>query len=102
MSEFSDKYKLMTLNTINEQQANNDANALIRQLAVTYPEGLDWRQKRSYMFTDSQTLSPDGKSLEITGYIRNNFLSVNRLLQMTGSKSVFKISKIELGADPCP
>lgn len=57
---------------------------------------------RSYMLADEAKVSADKKELKISGYIRGNLLNVNRLLQLTGSKSVFKIKKIELAKDTCP
>jgi pre-rRNA-processing protein TSR1 len=101
VSEFTDQYKFMTMNTVTEQTCYNDANALLRQLAVTYPQGLDWRQLRSYMLVDKWERLDDAQ-VAIQGYIRGNLLSVNRCLQMTGSKSVFSIDRIELAKDLCP
>jgi hypothetical protein len=34
---------------INLAQAQTDVNALLRQIAVMYPEEVTWRQNRSYM-----------------------------------------------------
>lgn len=100
MSEFSEKYKLMTINAITEQTLRNDASAVLRQVAVTYPEGMRWKQSRSYMLVDQ--VKRQGAQVKVSGYIRNNLLCAKRLLQMTGSKAVFKIDSIALGQDPCP
>lgn len=48
-SEFTDKYKFMTLNKSSETLLSSDSNAMLRQIAVSYPEELTWREKRSYM-----------------------------------------------------
>jgi hypothetical protein len=43
------------------------------------------------------------KQVTIEGYIRQNFLNSKRLIHITGRLPMaFKISKIELGRDPCP
>lgn len=39
-SEFTDKHKLMTVNSLNEK---TDINALLRAIAVIYPTNLTWR-----------------------------------------------------------
>jgi hypothetical protein len=36
-SEFTDKYKFMMLNGINDSQLYSDSNALLRQVAVQFP-----------------------------------------------------------------
>ncbi len=36
-SEFTDKYKFMMLNAVNDYQLSMDSNAILRQIAVTFP-----------------------------------------------------------------
>ena len=45
-SEFTDKHKFMNVNL---STASADVNALLRQVAVQYPEAITWREHRSYM-----------------------------------------------------
>jgi hypothetical protein len=45
-SEFTDRHKFMNVNLA---QASTDVNAILRQIAVMYPEEVTWRQNRSYM-----------------------------------------------------
>jgi hypothetical protein len=91
----------MTLNAATPQTLHSDTNALLRQTACTFPQGLAWRQTRSYMLVHNVTrLAPH--KLQVSGYIRNNLLSAKRLLQLTGQKGVLKIESIQLGNDPCP
>ena len=35
---------------VNLSNAQTDVNALLRQVAVLYPEDITWRQNRSYMY----------------------------------------------------
>jgi len=44
--EFTDRHKFMCVNALN---CETDINALLRQIAVTFPEHLTWREQRSYM-----------------------------------------------------
>lgn len=81
MSEFTDKYKFMS---INKMQEDSDVNALLRQIAVTFPEKLTWRQDRSYMYAKVSKVDPAAKEVVLEGYIRNNFLNIKRLLHLTG------------------
>ena len=46
VSEFTDKHKFMCVNALND---TTDINALLRQIAVTHPEKITWRDKRSYV-----------------------------------------------------
>ena len=36
-SEFTDRYKFMMLNAVTESELSKDANAMLRQIAVTFP-----------------------------------------------------------------
>lgn len=64
-SEFTNKQKFMNVNIINAQ---NDINALLRQIAVLYPEEITWRQNRSYML--GQVAHIDQNEMHVEGYIR--------------------------------
>jgi hypothetical protein len=68
--------------TVNLAQANTDINALLRQIAVTYPEEVTWRQTRSYML--GQVTKVLEKEVQFEGYIRGNMLNVKRLVHITG------------------
>jgi hypothetical protein len=68
--------------TVNLAQANTDINALLRQIAVTYPEEVTWRQNRSYML--GQVTKVQEKEVQFEGYIRGNMLNVKRLVHITG------------------
>ena len=37
VSEFTDKYKFLPLNNVTETVSSNDSNAILRQVAVTFP-----------------------------------------------------------------
>lgn len=101
VSEFTPKHKLMGINSVTAQTLHCDTNALLRQVASTFPQGLAWRQNRSYMLVQKVDRIGENK-VEVSGFIRNNLLSAKRLLQITGQKGVLKIEKIQLGTDPCP
>ena len=44
------------------------------------------------------------KELEVTGYIKNNFLNIKRLMHVTGvsAQQGYRIKQIEITKDPCP
>lgn len=67
-SEFTDKYKFMSLNRSSEALLSNDANAMLRQIAVSYPEDLTWRRGRSYMLSEVAHVRED--EVHLRGYIR--------------------------------
>lgn len=99
VSEFTDKHKFMNINMASISQ---DVNALLRQLAVLYPEEITWRQNRSYML--GKCISLQNNEIQVEGYIRQNFLNVKRLMHITNIQEVqgFKIKRIEIAKDPCP
>jgi hypothetical protein len=101
VSEFTDKHKFMT---VNANTLDTDINALLRQIAVTYPTVIGWRNERSYMVTQTAKIDRNRKELVVSGYIRNNFLNIKRLVHITGlaSQQGFKVKQIELNQDPCP
>jgi len=49
-------------------------------------------------------IDPVKKELQVTGYIKRNFLNVKRLMHITGvsAQQGFKIKQIEISKDPCP
>ena len=81
VSEFTDQHKFMHLN---ELTINNDINAVLRRIAVTYPSRITWRDDRSYMLGQVTKMDNENKEILVTGYIKNNFLNVKRLIHMTG------------------
>lgn len=81
VSEFTDKHRFMTVNTMS---GDTDINALLRQIAVTYPEKLTWREDRSYMLGKVAEVDQKAKEVVVKGYIRNNLLNVKRLVHLTG------------------
>ena len=48
-SEFQNQSQFMV---INKFQKETDVNALLRQIAVTYPKEITWRNDRSYMLAE--------------------------------------------------
>mmetsp|Transcript_43994 Transcript_43994/g.42582 ORF Transcript_43994/g.42582 Transcript_43994/m.42582 type:complete len:106 (+) Transcript_43994:222-539(+) len=86
---------------INLASASTDVNALLRSIAVTFPNQVTWKSKRSYMLGEVKKLT-EGE-LEVEGYIRQNYLNAKRLIHITGKYPInFKIKKIELAKDLCP
>ena len=81
VSEFTDKHKFMCVNTLNQTQ---DINALLRQIAVTHPDTVTWRDERSYMLGELVSADKESKEITFQGYIRNNFLNIKRLMHITG------------------
>lgn len=69
----------MNVNLINGQ---TDINALLRQIAVLYPEEITWRQNRSYML--GKLTNIQGNELHFEGYMKQNMLNVKRLVHITG------------------
>lgn len=67
-SEFTDKYKFMFMNNTTETQAANDSNAILRQIAVQFPDEISWKNNRSYMLGEVSHLRED--EVHIRGYIR--------------------------------
>jgi pre-rRNA-processing protein TSR1 len=67
-SEFTDKCKFMSINKTTDSLLQTDSNALLRQIAVNYPEEITWRQKRSYMLGEVVHTRMD--EVHIKGYIR--------------------------------
>ena len=100
-SEFTDKYRFMSMNEVTETTLNNDANALLRQIAVLFPQDVTWKENRSYMLGEVAHVRSD--EVHITGYIRQNYLNAKRLIHITGNPVLsWKIKRIELAKDPCP
>jgi hypothetical protein len=96
-SEFTDRHKFMNVNLINGQ---TDINALLRQIAVLYPEEITWRLNRSYML--GKLSSAKNNELHFEGYVKHNLLNVKRLVHITGIyPQAFRIKRIEIAADPC-
>lgn len=100
-SEFTDKHKLMFVNNSTETQGSNDANALLRQVAVQFPDEVSWKQNRSYMLGEVAHLRED--EVHVKGYIRQNYLNAKRLIHVTGLPVLsWKIKRIEIAGDPTP
>ena len=100
-SEFTDRYKFMMLNGVNDSQISMDANAILRQVAVTFPQDVTWKENRSYMLGEVSHVRQD--EVHIKGYIRQNFLNAKRLVHLTGIPVLsWRIKRIELASDPCP
>jgi len=60
VSEFTDKHKFMCVNALN---SSTDVNALLRQIAVTFPEAITWRDERSYMLADLVNVDRENNEL---------------------------------------
>jgi len=58
----------MQLNKSSESLLNADSNALLRQIAVQFPDDITWRQNRSYMLGEVSYLRSD--EVHIKGYVR--------------------------------
>jgi len=100
-SEFTDKYRFMTLNAVNDAQLSMDSNAILRQIAVTFPQDVTWKENRSYMLGEVSHVRED--EVHIKGYIRQNFLNAKRLVHLTGLPVLsWRIKRIEFATDPCP
>ena len=100
-SEFTENYKFMYLNKSSEALQNTDSNALLRQIAVQFPDDITWRQKRSYLLGEVSHIRAD--EVHIRGYVKQNFLNAKRLIHITGQdKIAWKIKRIEIATDPCP
>ena len=100
-SEFTDKYKFMMLNAVTDNQMSMDANAMLRQIAVTFPQSVTWKENRSYMLGEVSHVRED--EVHVTGYIRQNFLNAKRLVHITGKPVLsWRIKRIEFAKDPCP
>lgn len=89
---------------INKYNKDTDVNALLRQIAVTYPREITWRNDRSYMLSEVAGIDEAKKEVQLHGYIRGNNLNIKRLIHLTGisSQMAFKIKQIEIATDPCP
>jgi len=61
-----------------------DVNALLRAIAVIYPERLTWRESRSYMLAQLVKADKEANELQFRGYIRGNYLNTKRLIHITG------------------
>ena len=101
VSEFTDKYKFMCLNSVTDTQISNDSGALLRQIAVQFPAEVSWKENRSYMLGEVAHRRED--EVHIKGYIRQNYLNAKRLIHVTGLPVLsWKIKRIELASDPTP
>ena len=101
VSEFTDKYRFLTLNGVTETQLSNDSSAILRQIAVTFPQDVTWKENRSYMLGEVNHVRED--EVHIKGYIRQNFLSAKRLVHLTGLPVLsWRVKRIEFAQDPCP
>lgn len=100
-SEFTDRHKFMNVNCLNIE---TDINALLRQIAAQFPDPITWREHRSYMLAHLTSITPASREIQVTGYIKQNFLNTKRLVHLTGvqGQQGFKIKQIELVKDPCP
>lgn len=100
VSEFSDEYKFHVIDGSTEGLLDSSYKNLLRMLTGTFPKNkLFWKENRSYMLCSNYKES--NGNLEIEGYIRENYLSCNRIGHITGYGD-FKISKIIAVDDPNP
>jgi len=68
ISEFTDKYKFMSLNSVTDTQISNDSGALLRQIAVQFPAEVSWKENRSYMLGEVSHVRED--EVHVKGYVR--------------------------------
>mmetsp|Transcript_25123 Transcript_25123/g.28906 ORF Transcript_25123/g.28906 Transcript_25123/m.28906 type:complete len:322 (-) Transcript_25123:1543-2508(-) len=74
VSEFSDDYRFHVIDGSSEGLLDSSYKNLVRMLTSTFPKHkLTWKDNRSYMMC-SDYLEKDG-TLEVEGYIRDNYLS---------------------------
>jgi hypothetical protein len=59
-SEFTDSYKFMNVNALTIE---TDVNALLRQVASTFPSSLSWRNNRSYMLGNLTKVDKENKEV---------------------------------------
>lgn len=69
---------------VNQYSKAADVNALLRQIAVTFPKVISWRNDRSYMLAEVASLDLAAKQVHLQGYIKNNLLNIKRLVHLTG------------------
>lgn len=74
-----------------------DCTKALRHIASQHSKGINWRDRHSYLIADSLSVSPNIENefgtLSITGYIRGNNLSANRLVHIPKFGD-FQINKI--------
>jgi len=82
-----------------------DAINLVRMLGSQKRRSNMMRERRGNMMAESVKFVPgvdhDSGSLELTGFVRGQDISVNRLIHIPGLGD-FQLEKIEKLADPCP
>ena len=100
VSEFNDEYKFHVIDGTSEGLLDSSYKNLVRMITGTFQRTkLFWKENRSYMLCSDY--SECNGNLEISGYIRENFLSCNRIGHITGYGD-FKIQQIVAVNDPCP
>ena len=100
VSEFSDEYKFHVIDGTSEGLLDSSYKNLVRIVSGTFQRSkLFWKENRSYMMC-SNYIEQEGK-LEVSGYIRDNYLSCNRIGHLTGYGD-FRIEQIVAANDPCP
>lgn len=100
VSEFSDEYKFHVIDGSTQRLLSSSYKNLVRMLTGTFTrQKLFWKENRSYMIASKY--SENQGSLEVEGYVRDNYLSCNRLAHITGYGD-FRISKIVAVTDPYP
>jgi hypothetical protein len=60
ISEFTDNHKFMSVNAFN---SSTDINALLRQVAVAFPESITSRDDRSYMLAKLTNIDRQNKEI---------------------------------------
>lgn len=99
VSELGDDSKFVVLDSTDESTVQSNSNTLIRLITSTFAKTkLFWKDNRSYMF--SSNYKPTESQLIVEGYIRENYLSCNRIAHITGVGD-FKILQISAPDDPC-
>jgi len=95
--------KKMPVEKVFSVDNNNDAVVLVRSLCNLKRRGSSVRDKRSHMLADKVEFleNPDAGgsgTLAVTGYVRGQTLSVNRLVHISGWGD-FQLDRIETAAD---
>eukprot|EP00908_Phaeocystis_cordata_P024805 Transcript_7259.p1 GENE.Transcript_7259~~Transcript_7259.p1 ORF type:complete len:579 (+),score=268.32 Transcript_7259:45-1781(+) len=98
-TRFPDHAKLYSLDL------DPDASQLLRHLAGLTPRQLEWRKAHPYVLCHAHSVveatAEAPAALQLTGYVRGNALSVNRLVHVPGFGD-FPIRTLEVLDDPHP
>ncbi|XP_024515686.1 pre-rRNA-processing protein TSR1 homolog [Selaginella moellendorffii] len=86
--------------------SNDEAQQMLRHISEQRPSHLQWRSQRPYVMAEQLAFEADSQSpsvgtLRLSGYVREQSLSVNKLIHISGIGD-FQLEKMEILDDPCP